>query len=630
MVVALAIQTSAAVQVAEAGLPLDAGQSIATNPTIEQLRGLSIEDLGRIEITSVSRRPEPLSDAAASVYVITAEDIRRSGAISLPEVLRLAPNLEIARDSAQSYAVSARGFNSTDASNKLLVLIDGRVTYAPVHSGVYWDQQQVPLADIERIEVISGPGGTLWGANAVNGVINIITKPSSVTQGGLVDLKAGPVDQSGLVQWGGRFGQNGTYRVYGSGFGSFHTDVGGHNAGDDWHGAQAGFRTDWQANADNLMSQGNFYRNIDALNGRQAGGDLLGRWTRHLTDGATFELQVSADKEDRIMTGQSDTYESYDVQAQHTVSFRRNLVVWGVEYRLVQDDLVNHANVFELVPPSRMVGIGNVFVQDTLALSDAVKLSFGTKVEDSTYSGVDFLPSVRIGWAVSEATFLWAAISRAVRTPSRVDRDLQAPGLLAPAVDFSTEKLIAYEIGYRGRPISQVSLSISLYYNVYDDLRTTNLVPGNGYLYQLGNGAEGTAFGVESWADWKVLPWWRLSAGVNLMHKDLHDKPGIIDIAQGQSEGFDPGYQFSLRSSMDLLENIELDFGAHAVGQLSNAPIKSYIDGDGRLGWRVNEQLEVSLAGYNLFAPRHAETVTPGNPVYEPRRSVYLGMRWTF
>ena len=403
--------------------------------TLEDLQDLSIEQLANLDVTSVLRRPEPLSEAAAAVYVITAEDIRRSGAISLPEALRLAPNLNVARDSSQTYAVSARGFNSTDASNKILVLIDGRPVYAPVFSGVYWDQQQVPLDTIDRIEVISGPGGTQWGANAVNGVINIITRSSRDTLGGLVDLKAGPVDQNGYIGWGGKFGTEGTYRVYGQGFGTGFTETAGsHSAGDQWHGGQTGFRTDWRSGPDQVMAEGDFYRNNDALQGRQYGGDILARWGRHLENGQDLQVQSSFDQQNRVMPGYSDTYSSYDFQAQDTIPLGRHAIVVGGEYRLVSDDLVNNANIFRLVPAARTVGVLDVFAQDTWAILDNVKLTLGSKLEQSTYSGVDLLPSVRLGWAVSNRTFLWAAISRAVRTPSRLDRESDRPG---PARDVT-------------------------------------------------------------------------------------------------------------------------------------------------------------------------------------------------
>jgi iron complex outermembrane receptor protein len=464
----------------------------------------------------------------------------------------------------------------------------------------------------------------------VNGVINVITKNARDTQGGLVDLKAGPVDQNGLVRYGGRFGENGAYRVYGMGFGTGHTDLpGGASARDDWHGGQAGFRTDWQGLDDGVTLTGDFYRNNNALDGRQYGGNVMGRWTHRFADGSDLLLQSSYDRQHRVAPGVSESYDSYDLQAQQTLYLGRHVVVLGGEYRIVRDDFLNNSNIFVLIPQRRTVGVGDLFVQDTFALTEDLKLTFGTKVEDSTYTGFSFLPSVRLGWTVSENTFLWAAISRAVRTPSRIDRELTASGILAPALDFRSETLTAYEIGYRGRPTPTTSLSVSLYYNVYDDLRTTGLSGISGLPLQLQNGAEGTTYGMEAWGDWRVVPWWRLSAGVNLLHKDLRLKPGAVELSGWRSEGYDPGYQLSFRSSMDLAHGVELDVGVRAVSSLTYAPINGYVDADARIGWHVNERLELSLAGYNLFGP-HAETIVPAYPAFQARRSVYLGLRWKF
>jgi iron complex outermembrane recepter protein len=603
----------------------------ASAQTVEQLQNLSIEDLTNVEITSVSKRPEPLSQAAASIYVISHEDIRRSGAVNVPEALRLAPNLTVAQDSSQTYSISARGFNSTDASNKMLVLIDGRAVYAPVHSGVYWDQLQVPLDNIERIEVISGPGGTLYGANAVNGVINIITGNSHDTQGGLVDLKAGPLSQIGVLRYGGTFGDHGSYRVYGQGFGLGPTVLpSGSSAHDNWSGEQAGFRADWGTGANIFMTEADIYRNLNSLNGQQSGGDAIAHWDHKFNDGSQLQVQTSYDHQVRVMPGYYDGYDSYDLQAQHTIALGRHVIVSGGEYRVVLDELVNTANVFQLIPSKRTVGVGDIFAQDTYAILDNLKLTVGAKLEYSSYTGADVLPNIRLGWAVTDRTFFWGAVSRAVRTPSRLDRELAAPVLLAPSLNFESEKLIAYELGYRGRPTDQTSLSISLYYNSYQDLRITGVSNTPGYLFQLLNAEEGETHGMEAWGDWRVLPWWRLSAGLNLEHKDLHLKPGVIDVSGGESEGWDPGYQAMLRSSMDLAHAIELDAGLRFVGALTNAPISQYAEANVRIGWHVNDRLDVSLVGTNMFSPRHAETVTSGSPIQFPLRSAYLGLRWKF
>jgi iron complex outermembrane receptor protein len=618
---------------ATAGL-LALGATQARAQSIEQLQQLSIDQLANIEVTSVSRRPESLSDAAAAIYVITADDIRRSGYARLADVLRLAPNLEVQQQSAQNYAISARGFDSVVAANKLLVMVDGRSIYSPIHSETFWDQLQVPLDDIERIEVISGPGGTQWGPNAVNGVINIITKKSSDTQGGLADLKAGAVDQNGLVQYGGTFGTAGTYRVYGQGLGVGNSvEPNGSSAHDDWHGGQTGFRTDWQSGADTVMFEGDFYRNNDGLdNGRQYGGDLVARWNRKLDGGSSVEVQSSYDEEHRYELGGSDYYAAYDLQAQHTFTLGRNLIVWGGELQELEDKLVQTSTGFQFVPQSRLISIGDGFVQDTITLTDGLKLTLGTKLQYSSYTRLDYLPSIRLGWAVSDNNFLWAAISRAVRTPSRLERDLEEPHILALAPDFGSEKLVAYELGYRTQPAPQLSLSVSLYYNRYTDLRTEDfLPPGSPARIQFGNYQEGDTFGIEAWGDWRALPWWKLSVGVNLMHKDLHITGAPAGVhAVDYAGGDDPGYQVSFRSSMNLPHNVEFDFGIQAVDQLPDPVVAGYVQANARLAWHVTPALELSLSGSNLFAAYHLEAITPGTAPLEIQRSIYLGLRWKY
>jgi iron complex outermembrane receptor protein len=614
------------------GLLLAWAATAAEPPSVDDLRQLSLEQLGDLDVVSVSKRPEPLSQAPAAVYVITNDDIRRSGATTLAEALRLAPNLEVAQINAESYAISARGFNSYGAANKLQVLIDGRTVYSPLHAGVFWDEQQVMLADVDRIEVISGPGGTLWGANAVDGVINVITKSSAETQGGLLDLAAGNQQQRGAGRWGGRMGEHGTYRVYGMGFGIGSTAVhGGGSANDSWHGGQAGFRTDWQHDADRVTVQGDYYRNNIDVDGTMTGGNVLGRWDRQLGNGSSLEVQSFYDRAERNATGLTDQLETYDLQVQNTLTpGARHELVWGGGYRVQRDRFVNRANAFVLTPVSRTIGLGNLFVQDTFAITPALKLTIGTKFEDSSFSGFEYMPNVRLGWAMSDASFLWAAVSRAVRTPSRIDRELNAPGILVESPAFRSEKLIAYELGYRGRPTAATSLSVSVYYNFYDDLRTTQYVSGNTWPAVLTNAMAGQTYGVESWGDWRVVPWWKLSAGVNAMHKALHLKDGAVDVNNRESAGDDPGWQWSVRSSMDFGSGVQFDIGLRAVDELLSPAIPGYLAADARLGWKVNEAVELSLAGFNVFGGLHGESFTSGAPYREVRRSVYLGMRWRF
>ena len=597
--------------------------------TLEDLKQLSIEDLANVEITSVFKRPEPISKAPAAVYVITGEDIRRSSATTLPEALRLAPNLQVARRNAQAYAISARGFNSVEASVKMLVLIDGRSIYTPLFGGVIWDQHNVPLEDIERIEVISGPGGTLWGANAFNGVINVITKSAAQTQGGLASVHAGNLERGALARYGGKLGETGAWRAYASGFEQDETlTTTGIGADDDWSNRQTGFRADWGSQADAFTLQGDLFDNR-LRPGDGVGGNLLGRWTRRLGDGSQLEAQAYYDMVDRSAPGVRDELQVFDAEAQHSLRRgARHEVVWGGGLRHVQDEFVNRLNAFVLTPQSDEIILANVFAQDTFAIDDDLRLTAGLKIEYSSYTDFEYLPSVRLAYDLSETSLLWSAVSRAVRTPARFDRDLNAAGILEPATGFQSEEVIAYEAGWRGQPTPQTSLSVSLFYNDYDELRVLAISPDTGLL-RFDNRMEGETYGVEVWGDWRPLAWWRLSAGANLLKKNLELEPGAVTLALDQHQGNDPEYQAQLRSHMDLGEDVELDIGLRGVDDLPSPRLPRYVELDARIGWEVTEGFELSLAGVNLLDSSHPET-GPLASRTEARRSVYLRGRVSF
>jgi iron complex outermembrane recepter protein len=617
---------AAILSLAGADLAVSTASAAATSP-VEELRDLSLEELANLQITSVSKRSEALSKAAASVFVITGEDIRRSGATSLPEALRLAPNLEVARLDSQNYAISARGFNTFQASNKLLVLIDGRSVYTALHAGVFWDQHQVMLEDIDRIEVISGPGGTLWGANAVNGVINVITKGAAETQGALASLQAGNVDQTGAARYGGRLGERGSYRVYGLGFERGDTETAdGEDVNDDWLGRQGGFRLDWRGAVDGFTVQGDLYSHLLPADGELTGGNLLGRWTRALSEDSDLQLQVYYDQSERSTFGVQDELQVFDASAQHNFALgTRHQIVWGAGYRVTDDKFVNTLNAFVLDPESDVVQHGNLFVQDSIGLTEDLTLTLGTKFEYSSFSGFEYLPSGRVAWSVTDTTLLWAAVSRAVRTPSRIDRDLVNPGILDQS-ELESEKLIAYEVGYRGQPTSGTYLSVSLYYHDYEDLRALAASAGPG-LFAFDNAMEGEIYGLEAWGDVDVTDWWRLSAGVNLIESDLKLKENGLPLALDQHQGNDPEYQLSLRSRMDLGDDLELDLGLRAVDELPSPEVPRYVELDARLGWHVSEALELWVGGSNLLHARHRES---GAELVgrEIPRSVYAGLRW--
>lgn len=603
----------------------------ATPPTVKELSALSLEELANIQVTSVSRRPESLSRAPAAIYVITNDAIRRSGATSLPEALRLAPNLNVVRVNSSSYAVSARGFNTFEAATKLLVLIDGRSVYTPLHAGVFWGQQQVMVEDIDRIEVISGPGGTLYGANAFNGVINVITRHSRDTQGGLVSTQIGNIDRTGALRYGGRIGEHMTYRGYGRGARMGDTRfTNGTEAEDDWEPRQAGFRSDWQRDQDSVTVQGDFFRNFISGGTHVEGGNILGRWTRTLSETAGLELQSYYDTTERLSPGLVDRLETFDIAGQF--NFRLGTshdVVLGGGFRNSVEEFTNTLNAFVLRPEEDTVRLANIFIQDSIALNEDLTLTLGNKFEHNSHTGLELMPNARLAWHITDNTLLWSAVSRAVRTPSRFDRDLQATGILAPADDFKSETVIAYEAGIRTRPTDATSLSISVFYNDYDDLRVLGTTSSG--LLAFSNRMHGTTYGLETWGDYKVHDRWRLSAGFSYLHKDLKLEPGASTTALDQHQGNDPDYQAALRSSLDVTQDVEWDIAVRFVDNLTRPVVPGYVALDTRIGWDVTEAIEVSLAGFNLLddddGHRETRDVVGGRDI---PRSIYAGLRVRF
>jgi iron complex outermembrane receptor protein len=602
-----------------------AAQAQTDNSSIpNDVRQLSIEELANVEITSVSRRPESLAQAPASVFVITAEDIRRSGAINLPEALRLAPNLEVARMNGFAYAISARGFNSPESSNKLLVMVDGRSVYSPLASTVFWENVDVPLADIARIEVVSGPGSTLYGANAVNGVINIVTKSADDSQGALLDATAGTADMKVMGRYGFAPWSGAAFRIYGQT--SHANDTSPVSVLDTsrtgWVRNQGGFRLDQKLDGDNLTLQGDAFANTATAtdNKRNRGYNLTGRWSHDLETGSSLEVQAYADETSQIVTGQlREQLDTADLQAQHnTALWWNDTFIWGGEYRHSKEAIYSSAAFF--ANPVTHLDIENLFAQDSFRLLDRLKVTTGIKIENSSFSNVEFMPDLRFAWQLTDSDMLWASVSRAVRTPSKVDRELQEPGLLIPAPRFHSEKLTAYEAGYRGQPLADLSLSVSLYYNLYDDLRTESFTPVTIAPVQLRNGITGDNYGAEAWAKYAVTDWWRLSLGANWLQRTEHLKPNRVDLTFGQSLGQDPPYQAQLRSEMNLLQDWEFDAALRSIGHVkardastgnTKVLVGAYTEMDVRLGWHATQTTVISLEGFNLLHPRHLETNDP-------------------
>jgi iron complex outermembrane receptor protein len=587
------------------------------------LADLSLEELAELEVTSVSRRPERLADAPASIFVITSDDIRRSGATSLPEALRLAPSLHVARVDARQYAISARGFNSTVA-NKLLVLIDGRAVYTPLFSGVFWDAQDTLLEDIERIEVISGPAGTLWGANAVNGVINVITKQATDTQGTLA-YAGGGNEESGLgARHGLRLDNGGGLRVYGKGFSRDSTvRASGADVPDSWRSGQAGFRADWGAGADSYTLQGDAYQGKadQAAPGdvRISGGNLLVRWQRQLAGGDRVQVQAYFDNTHRELPGTlAERLDTYDIEFQHALAVGRDhLFAWGGGHRMARDRVTNMGVQF--LPEKRDLNWTNVFVQDEYRWSDALRFTAGAKVEHNPYTGSEFLPSARLAWRLDESRLLWAAASRAVRAPSRIDREFFIPGL-AGGPDFRSEISKVFEIGYRSQASTRASYSITAFHSLHDHLRS---IEGT----VLGNRMEGESTGLEAWGKLQVTPRWRLSAGGTLLEQDLRLKPGSVDIRGVSAAGNDPKRQFSLRSSHDLGGAQAFDVLIRYVSALPDPAVPSYTAFDARYAWRPRAGLELSVSVQNLFDDQHPEFGSAASRA-EIERGVFVKATW--
>ena len=630
--------------------------------TIGELKQLNVEDLMNVEVTSVSRHPEKLIEAASAIQVITQEQIRRSGASSLPEALRLADNLQVAQKNSHDWAISARGFN-TDLGNKLLVMVDGRTVYTPLYSGVFWDVQDYLLEDIDRIEVISGPGGSLWGANAVNGVINIITKSAKDTQGMYAEAGGGS-QPHGLAgaRYGGLLGPDTQFRVYGKYYDrGDEVQADGNSASDSWRQGRAGFRIDSEASAqDKLTLQGDFY---DSHEDEQSGGtadasgaNLLGRWTRNLSTDSDLSLQTYVDQTHLsdpvgplLAAGLPfspagvfyDDLTTYDVDFQHR--FRvgaRNVVIWGLGFRYTHDSVIN-APALGFFPTVLDQNLYSAFVQDEIELAPHLSFTLGTKLEHNDYTGFEFEPDARLGWTLSPSQYLWAAVSRAVRTPSRIDHDLSEGTppylvILKGGSDFTSEALIAYELGYRAQLSSTFTTSVSAFYNQYNDVRSTSITPGTLLPFYFANNLEGDTYGLEFSGNYQVTEAWSLHAGYTLLRENLRVKPGQFDLSNGINETADPKHQFSLRSSLNLPGRVELDAGLRWVDALltNNGPtpgtVPSYFELDMRLAWHAGEHTELSLTGQNLLHSRHPEYGFPDPTRVEIQRSVYAKVAWRF
>jgi iron complex outermembrane receptor protein len=583
---------------------------------------LSIEELANIQVTSVSKKPERLLDAPASVFVITADDIRRSGAPSLPEVLRLAPNLQVAQVNGASYAITARGLNGggNSAPNKLLVLIDGRSVYTPLFSGVFWDVQDLMLEDIERIEVISGPGGTLWGVNAVNGVINITTRAAHETQGSLAVVRGASDGADLAFRQGGRKGEA-SWRVYGKAQGRSHTDLAsGAATRDGWHSGQVGFRADWESGADRFSLNGNANRgafgqprpgliavagtnpNLGTIDTR--GVNLTGGWQHALEDGGNVSVQLYYDYTRRVVPPTfTESLDIVDLQFQHTLApLGAHSLAWGGNARYSWDRVQGSQYVAFLPERLNQTWL-SLFAQDEITLTPTLRATLGARIERNPYTGSEFLPSARLSWSVAPGHAFWAAASRAVRAPSRLDADTFIPGrapyVLAGSDTVRSEVAKVVELGYRGQPLPRLSYSATLFYNDYEHLRTQELAPSR-TMVSFENRMEGHALGIEMWGNFQATKSWRLSGGLTAMRERFRLLPGSNDAGGALRAGFDPSHSFHLRSSYSIDAAREVELGLRRVGGLDIGAVPGYTALDARFGWRLRPDLELSIAARNL------------------------------
>jgi iron complex outermembrane recepter protein len=589
---------------------------------------LPFEELVRVKVTTVSKKPEQLFDSASAVYVVTGDDIRRSGYTSIAEALRLAPGLQVARLGSHEWAISSRGFAGLYA-NKLLVLVDGRSVYTPLNSGVNWDTVDTLLEDVDRIEVVRGPGGTLWGANAVNGVVNIITKNARETQGFYAEAGGGTLERAfGGVRYGGKEGDF-FYRVYANYFDRADFDmVNGQSAEDDWQKGQGGFRMDWEPVGPNLVTvQGDFYSGTEEDGNFETdlwGGNLLGRWTHDYASEAQSKFQVYYDRFAREQLALFDI-ETFDVDLQHRLALgERQEWIFGAGYRLIHDDFESIPEVSHH-PESRTMHLPSAFIQDEISLvPDLWRLTLGTKVEHHYFSGWEIQPNTRLLWTPDPHHTMWAAVSRAVRTPSRSEHDVRSifasvPG--TPTTNYiadmhgriESEEVLACELGYRLQLLNQLSLDFAAFYNDYDNFATFE--PGASFTepsgtvifpFEARNKARGETYGGEIAARWQATDWWRFDASYNYLQIQMH-APHSGELSAEFAEGESPHHQVALRSALNLPRNLELDWIVHYVDALPAFDVSSYVTMDIRLAWRPSPNWEFAVVGQNLLEKNHTE-----------------------
>jgi iron complex outermembrane receptor protein len=644
-----------------------------------ELTELTLEELMNVEVTLPSRRPASRTQAAAAVAVITNEDIRRSGFRHLPDVLRLAPGVQVASITSSQWAVGVRGFASRLARS-VLVLMDGRSVYTPLFAGTYWEVQDAVLQDIDRIEVVRGPGGTLWGANAVNGVINIVSRPARETQG-LLALGGGGSEERGFgtLRYGGQLGDDVYYRVYGKYFyRAAFPDPGGNDSDDAWQMGRGGFRLDWEASeADALTLQGDAY---DGVIGQStpivqyeppfaflsmkdvdvSGANLLGRWNHAFSPTSDLVVQTYYDHTFRREPNFTEERNTWDIEAQHrfTLPWRQE-ILWGLDYRL-SDDSTHGIPTVEFVPPSRTLHLFSFFLQDDIwIVPERLRVSIGSKFETTTYTDFDYQPSGSVLWMPAAQHWLWGSISRAVRTPSRIEHDLlltAQPFNAAPPdnvvclppgspctypritrnPDFEPETVLAYQVGYRVQPVERLFIDLASFYNQYDNLLTLETgapfpeeeppLPHVIVPFVFANQLHGESYGVEIAATAQLTDWWRVSGQYSYLQISLQQDRGSTDISQEAAEDASPHNQVSVLSAIDAPWGVRFDTVLRYVDNLevSGQVIPSYFTFDVRLAMQLGHGVEIAAVGQNLAQAEHREFAFGT----EVPRGAYAQVRW--
>jgi iron complex outermembrane recepter protein len=627
--------------------PLLALTATAATPTLADFKRMSLEELMEIEVFSASRRLEPTQSVPSAVFVLTSEDLRRSRVTSIPEALRLVPGVQVGRVDANKWAVSMRGFNSREA-NKLLVLLDGRSIYDPLFSGVLWESQDVMLEDVDRIEVIRGPGGTVWGANAFNGVINIISKPASATQGGLTSVSAGDQETySGAFRFGWQPTQLQAARIYVK---TYEREE-GHSRlvepNDDASMFRTGFRWDRGTSQDDMRLSGDLY---DATAGDRQdpmlvqdvghqGHNLTGQWSRKLSASNTVQARFTYDfvALDGLFFDQDRR--TYDLELQQTVSaFADHLIVWGAGYRRMRDATESGLATFvDVLPKRRDDTVLNGFVQDTVTLvPDTLNLVLGIKYERTDYADGEWLPNVRLSWTPRNQQTLWAAVSEATRVPSRLESDLTFFGTIRTGDNFAAEQVRAYELGQRWLLAKEFWLDLALFYNDYEDLRTSE---AGG---QLLNGMQGTTYGAELAARWEPVDRWRIDLAYTYLRSSLKlERTSTAGLGQvSLIEGLSPRQQISVRIAFNPLATVELDAALRYVDDLPSIAdpvvpleVEQYTVLDLAVSWRPIASLELALVGQNLLQDHHLEqdfALSASGLPTEVERQVYGKATWNF